>query len=114
MMVAASFEHGAAGYGCLRAGEGSDMVNAIVLLRVRRDRISEVAEELVAIDGVGEVHTVAGQYDLVAVLRARDDDQFAEVVTEGMLRVEGIRSSETLIALRSFSDQDLERLVAGS
>jgi DNA-binding Lrp family transcriptional regulator len=86
------------------------MVNAIVLLKVKRDRINGVAQELVEIDGVSEVYSVAGQFDLVAILRARDDDQFAQIVTEGMLKVEGIKSSETLIAFRAYSRHDLERL----
>ena len=89
------------------------MVNAIVLLRVQRDRLAQVAEELVATDGISEVYAVAGQFDLVAILRAEDDEQFAEIVTEGMLRVSGIRSSETLIALRAFSRFDLEEMFAG-
>ncbi len=86
------------------------MVNAIVLLRVKRDRINAVAQELVGIQGVSEVYSVAGQFDLVAILRARDDDQFATIVTEGMLKVEGIKSSETLIAFRAYSRHDLERM----
>jgi DNA-binding Lrp family transcriptional regulator len=86
------------------------MVHAIVLLRVKRDRINAVAQELVEVDGVSEVYSVAGQFDLVAILRAKDDDHFAHVVTEGMLKVEGIKSSETLIAFRAYSRYDLERL----
>lgn len=86
------------------------MVNAIVLLRVKRDRINSVAQELVEIQGVSEVYSVAGQFDLVAILRARDDEQFASIVTEGMLKVEGIKSSETLIAFRAYSRHDLDRL----
>lgn len=86
------------------------MVNAIVLLKVDRNRINGVAQELVAIDGVSEVYSVAGQYDLVVVLRAKDDDQFADIVTEGMLKVDGIRSSETLIAFRVLSRYDLDRM----
>ena len=86
------------------------MVNAIVLLKVKRDRINAVAQELVDIQGVSEVYSVAGQFDLVAILRARDDEEFAKIVTEGMLKVEGIKSSETLIAFRAYSRHDLERL----
>lgn len=86
------------------------MVNAIVLLRVKRDRINAVAQELVEIQGVSEVYSVAGQFDLVAILRARDDEQFANIVTEGMLKVDGIKSSETLIAFRAYSRHDLERM----
>lgn len=88
------------------------MVNAIVLLKVTRDRINDVAQDLVGIDGVSEVYSVAGQYDLVVILRAKDDDQFAEIVTEGMLKVDGITSSETLIAFRVLSRFDLERMFA--
>jgi DNA-binding Lrp family transcriptional regulator len=86
------------------------MVNAIVLLKVKRDRINGVAQELVDIAGVSEVYSVAGQFDLVAILRAKDDEEFARIVTEGMLKVEGIKSSETLIAFRAYSRHDLERM----
>jgi len=86
------------------------MVNALVLLRIKTDRINEVAQELVDLDGVSEVYSVAGQYDLVAVLRARSNDQIATLVTEHILKAEGLISSETLIAFRTFSKHDLERM----
>jgi len=84
------------------------MVNAIVLLNVQSDRINQVAEELVELDGISEVYSVAGQYDLVAMIRARNDEQVASLVTEQLLRVEGLLSSETLIAFRTFSRHDLD------
>jgi DNA-binding Lrp family transcriptional regulator len=86
------------------------MVNAVVLFKVRVDRINEVAQELVELDGVSEVYSVAGQYDLVAVLRTANEDGIAKVVTDQMLKIEGVVSSETLIAFRAFSKHDLERL----
>ena len=58
------------------------MVNAIVLLKVKSDKINQVAEELAALDGISEVYSVAGQYDLVAIIRARDDDQIATLVED--------------------------------
>lgn len=88
------------------------MVTAIVLMNVRNDRINQVAQELVELDGVSEVYSVAGQYDLVAVLRCSGDDQIASLVTERMLPAEGVISSETLIAFRAFSQHDLERMFA--
>ncbi len=88
------------------------MVSAIVLLRVERDRINEVAEELVGVDGVSEVYSVAGRWDLAVVVRARDDRHLAEVVTSQMLKVVGIRESETLIAFRVLSRYDLDRMFA--
>jgi DNA-binding Lrp family transcriptional regulator len=86
------------------------MVNAIVLLKVDPERVNQVAEAMVELDGVSEVYSVAGQYDLVGVLRASDDDQIASVVTDHMLKIDGIKGSETLIAFRAFSKHDLERM----
>ena len=86
------------------------MTNAIVLLKVRKDRINEVAEAIAALDGVSEVYSVAGQYDLAAIIRARGDSQLAALVTEQVLKAEGIVSSETLIAFRTYSRYDLEHM----
>jgi len=88
------------------------MVNALVLLRVKTDRINEVAQQLVDLDGVSEVYSVAGQYDLVAVLRTSSNDQIASLVTGHILKADGLISSETLIAFRAFSRHDLERMFA--
>lgn len=86
------------------------MVNAIVMLNVESAKINSVAEKLVELDGVSEVYSVAGQYDLVVMIRARDDEQIASLVTEQLLQVEGLLSSETLIAFRTFSRHDLDRM----
>lgn len=83
------------------------MVSAIVLLKVKRKYINEVAQSLAALKGISEVFSVAGQYDLVAVLRVKDNDALAELVTSEMLQVKGILESETLIAFRVFSEHDL-------
>ena len=88
------------------------MINALVLLRVKTDRINEVAQQLVDLDGVSEVYSVAGQYDLVAMLRTSSNDQIASLVTEHILKADGLISSETLIAFRAFSRHDLERMFA--
>ncbi len=86
------------------------MVSAIVLMKIQRNLINTVAEQLIDIDGVSEVYSVAGRYDLVAMIRVPDNDGLAAVVTEQMLQIDGITSSETLIAFRVFSSYDLERM----
>lgn len=88
------------------------MVSALVLMTIERNLINEVAEKLLEIKGVSEVYSVAGQYDLVGVIRVSDNESLAEVVTEHMLQIEGIISSETLIAFRVYSKHDLERMFA--
>ena len=86
------------------------MINAVVLLKIRNDRNNEVAESMLELKGVSEVYSVAGQYDLVAILRAPDDEGIAAVVTENILKIEGLISSETLIAFRAYSKHDLGRM----
>ena len=86
------------------------MINAVVLLKIRNDRINEVAESMLELKGVSEIYSVAGQYDLVAILRAPDDEGIAAVVTENILKIEGLISSETLIAFRAYSKHDLGRM----
>ena len=86
------------------------MVNAIVLLKVDKARINAVAEEIASFDGVAEVYSVAGQYDLVVNIHAEDDEQIAVLVTEQLLQVEGLQSSETLIAFRTYKPDDIEGL----
>jgi DNA-binding Lrp family transcriptional regulator len=88
------------------------MVSALVLLNMERDRINEVAQQLVAMEGVTEIYSVAGQYDLVAVVRVRDNDALAELITGRMLKLPGIQRSQTLIAFRVYSRYDLERMFA--
>ena len=86
------------------------MVTALVLLKVARDKVNSVAETLADMDGITEVYSVAGRYDLTVIIRVRDNDQLAELVTNQMLKVEGILKSETLIAFRVHSRHDLESM----
>jgi len=88
------------------------MVSGMVLLILERDRIGGVADELVAMEGVTEVYSVAGHYDLVAVVRVPNNDALADLITGRMLKVRGIVRSETLIAFKVYSRYDLERLFA--
>jgi DNA-binding Lrp family transcriptional regulator len=86
------------------------MVTALVLLTVSRERVNEVAEELAEMEGVSEVYSLAGRYDLAVIIRAKDNDQLADVVTHHMLKVKGILTSETLIAFRTHSRHDLDSM----
>lgn len=86
------------------------MVSSVVLLNVDRDRINEVAQELLTITGITEVYSVAGRFDLVAIVRTTNPDSLADVVTGKMLKISGIKGSETLTAFRVFSRHDLDRM----
>ena len=84
------------------------MISAIVFITAEVSRIPEVAEALAGLDGVSEVYSVTGQIDLVAMVRVRDHDEVAAVVTERINTVPGITSTETHIAFRTYSRHDLE------
>ena len=86
------------------------MVSAIVLLTVERDKINSVADAIADMEGVSEVYSIAGRYDLAAIIRVKTNDDLAKVVTEGIRKIGGITSSETLIAFRVYSRHDLERM----
>lgn len=86
------------------------MVTALVLLTVERDKVNTVAERLAAMEGITEVFSVAGKYDLVSIIRVKDNESLADLVTNRMLKVENILRSETLIAFKAFSRHDLESM----
>ena len=86
------------------------MITAFVLLSVEADAVNDVAESLAAFEGVAEVHSVAGQWDLVVVIRVRSNEALADLVTEKIRGVRGVRRSETLIGFKVVSRHDLERM----
>jgi len=86
------------------------MVTAFVLINAKREMVQETAQELIKLPGVTEVYSVAGPYDLVAVLRTADNEQMAEIVTGSMLRMVGIEKTVTLVAFKVYSEYDLERV----
>ena len=86
------------------------MATAIVLVNVKRDAVNETAQALTDMDGVSEVYSVAGEWDLVAIIRARDTEQMAELVTDRMLKLDAIEKTTTLVAFRAYSRHDLERM----
>jgi len=86
------------------------MATAIVLLNVEASETKRVAEVIAAIPGVTEVYSVAGHYDLVAIIRVREEERLADIVTEQIRSVRGIMTSQTLIAFRAYSRHELDSL----
>lgn len=84
------------------------MVNAVVLINAERGAINDVAQHILSIDGVREVYSVAGRYDLVAVLWAKSNEHVADIVTQAVHQQAGIQATETLLAFKAYSKDDLE------
>ena len=86
------------------------MITAIVLINTAQGRTPEVAQALIDLPGVTEAYSVAGPYDLVAMIRVRQHDDLAKVVAEGIQKVPGIEATNTLIAFQAYSQRSLEAM----
>lgn len=84
------------------------MITAIVMIDAATDSIGEVATAVADLDGVSEVYSVAGDVDLIAIVRVRQFDQIAEVVAGRINKVPGVLETDTHIAFRAYSRHDLD------
>ena len=84
------------------------MITAIVQIRCSRDLIPQTAEAIAGIPGIAEVYSVSGDYDLMAILKVRNYDDIASVVTEHMVKIPGIVRTNTISAFRVYSRSDRE------
>ena len=86
------------------------MTTAIILVNVKRSKLKAVTKSIKDIKGITEVYTVAGEYDLVAMLRVKDISIFQTILTEQMTNIEGVTRTKTLIALDVASDVDMGKV----
>ena len=54
------------------------------------------------IDGVSEVHSITGPFDLLVKLYAPSYQDFGDLIPDKLQKVKGIRDTETLLAFRAF------------
>ena len=85
------------------------MITTIVLIRAEPASVPVTAQRLAEIDGVTEVYSVSGDWDLVAIVRVPHFDDIAKVVTEVFPTVPGIQRTQTLTAFRAYSKKDLQQ-----
>jgi DNA-binding Lrp family transcriptional regulator len=88
------------------------VVTAIVLIKAEIDRIPEVAGTIAQLPAVSEVYSITGDHDLVAIVRVRAHDELADVIPGGLNKVDGVLSTQTHIAFRTYSRHDLEAAFA--
>jgi DNA-binding Lrp family transcriptional regulator len=85
------------------------VITTIVLIKADPKRIPDTARQIAGIEGVQEVYSVSGEWDLVALVKVAAYEQIAEVVTERFPAVAGITRTQTLTAFRMYSKKDLEQ-----
>ena len=85
------------------------MITTIVLIRAEPSSVPTTAQHIADIEGVTEVYSVSGDWDLVAIVRVAEYDQIARVVTEAFPKVPGLQRTQTLTAFRAYSKKDLQQ-----
>lgn len=86
------------------------MVHAFLLIQAEPARVAALAGELADVEGIAEVYSVAGEVDLIAIVRVSHHDDLADVVTGRVAQLPGIIETRTMVAFQAFSRHDLDAL----
>jgi DNA-binding Lrp family transcriptional regulator len=78
------------------------MKAAFVLVKCELGRLEAVANAIMEIEGVSEVHSVTGDHDLLVKLYAPTYEEFGDLIPDRLQKVEGVRETVTLLAFRAF------------
>jgi DNA-binding Lrp family transcriptional regulator len=88
------------------------VITAIVLVDTSVDSIPEAAQRIADLPDVSEVYSVAGDADLVVMVRVREHEQLADAIADHISKVPGVTNTRTFIAFRTYSRHDLEAAFA--
>ena len=86
------------------------MITAVVLITAERGALPRLGEDLAAIPGVSEVYSVTGDFDFIAMVRAKAHEELADIVTGKIAQTKGVARTHTHVAFRAYSKHDLETL----
>jgi DNA-binding Lrp family transcriptional regulator len=86
------------------------VLTAIILVRAGRGGLATLGPKLAETAGVAEVYTVTGEWDFVAIVRVREHDELATIVTQELARLDSIDRTQTMVAFQQFSRHDLEAM----
>jgi len=88
------------------------MITAIVTISCEMGKVDQVAEALVDLDSVGEVYSVSGEFDILAILRVMEYDSLATTVSKEIAGIDGITWTSTHMAFRTYSKHGMEKVWA--
>jgi DNA-binding Lrp family transcriptional regulator len=86
------------------------VTHAIVLIEAERTAMPSLGGELADVDGVAEAYSVTGEWDFVAIIRVREPEALASLVTGRLAQLDGIKRTHTMVAFEVFSQHDLEAM----
>jgi DNA-binding Lrp family transcriptional regulator len=79
------------------------MQTIFVMIKCELGKAYDVAVDLAESEQVSEVHSISGQYDLMAKCYLDAKADIGHFVTENIQRVSGIKDTFTIIAFKAFS-----------
>jgi DNA-binding Lrp family transcriptional regulator len=78
------------------------MKAAFVLVKCELGRLGDVADALIEMEGVSEVHSITGEYDLLVKIYAPTYEAFGDLIPDQVQKISGVRETDTLLAFRAF------------
>lgn len=66
---------------------------------VESPALDDVVEALIKIPNVEELYEVSGEFDIVTLVSAADIEEFRELLKNKILKIKGVRSTVTSLAL---------------
>jgi len=88
------------------------MITSIVMIKCETGQVQSVVKKLVDVEGVSEVYSVTGEWDVIVVIRVKEFDLLAPVVSERISSIQGIAKTVTSLAFRYYSKHDMEKVWA--
>ena len=96
----------------VRSNHEYPMPTAIILLKIDPKKITGTAEKLLDIRSVTDVYSVSGKHDLLVIIKCDSVDMIEAVITDELLRTDGVVESETMFAFRSYDKKEGGRAIA--
>ncbi len=75
------------------------MVDAVIMVKTEAGRSEEMVEEIRTIDAVTEAHVVAGEFDVIAEVRAEEVYDVLHAASSAIQGLSGVANTKTYIAL---------------
>ena len=88
------------------------MITSIVMIKCETGQVKSVSQAVVDIDGVAEVYSITGEWDILAVVRVKEFDSLATIVSEQIASTPGITKTITTMAFRCYSKHGMEKMWA--
>jgi hypothetical protein len=89
------------------------MITAIVVMNCEVGKVHNVAEALTQLDGVAEVYSVSGEFDILAICKVAQYESLATLVTQEIAGLEGVTKTWKRCGPRPWACKYVRRFFPG-